>query len=364
MSGARAPRSSGVTVPRSVDCGKNHTRRLPTSTPWSARCAAWPGRERVRRRIARLPSRRAPFGRATTRQRGRVVGRAERVGFEPTDELPRHLLSREARSTRLRHLSVTRVDATQRSPTVTQPARPARPLGSPPGAVAERTNAPVLKTGGPQGPEGSNPSRSAHRSRRRFGAVAQRRVGERRPRAMYAVGGLVNPHTEQRRIAMPTDHQSRRRTTATPRRAPLARRRLRVRAPRAHASPDASAVRRDSSVRSIGRRQRARSTGPRVVSRRVHVRAAARRIAMPPDGCPRDRRHGASSSLAPAVGLQYVVTRARPVRLGSGGDCELPRSTQDQRRARLVRPDAAGRAERLAGALGTFRRPGPRAVNR
>src|SRR3954469_17678521 len=33
---------------------------------------------------------------------------AERVGFEPTDELPRHLLSREARSTRLRHLSVLR----------------------------------------------------------------------------------------------------------------------------------------------------------------------------------------------------------------------------------------------------------------
>ena len=30
---------------------------------------------------------------------------AERVGFEPTDELPRHLLSRKARSTRLRHLS-------------------------------------------------------------------------------------------------------------------------------------------------------------------------------------------------------------------------------------------------------------------
>jgi hypothetical protein len=37
-----------------------------------------------------------------------VLTHAERVGFEPTDELPRHLLSREARSTRLRHLSVLR----------------------------------------------------------------------------------------------------------------------------------------------------------------------------------------------------------------------------------------------------------------
>ena len=33
---------------------------------------------------------------------------AERVGFEPTDELPRHLLSREARSTGLWHLSMLR----------------------------------------------------------------------------------------------------------------------------------------------------------------------------------------------------------------------------------------------------------------
>lgn len=31
--------------------------------------------------------------------------RAERVGFEPTDSFRRHLLSREARSTGLRHLS-------------------------------------------------------------------------------------------------------------------------------------------------------------------------------------------------------------------------------------------------------------------
>ena len=38
-----------------------------------------------------------------------VLVRAERVGFEPTDELPRHFLSREARSARLRHLSVVRL---------------------------------------------------------------------------------------------------------------------------------------------------------------------------------------------------------------------------------------------------------------
>ena len=42
----------------------------------------------------------------------------------------------------------------------TQPGTPWPPT-MPSGAVAERTNAPVLKTGDPQGSEGSNPSRSA-----------------------------------------------------------------------------------------------------------------------------------------------------------------------------------------------------------
>ena len=44
----------------------------------------------------------------------------------------------------------------------TQPGLRAPPT-MPSGAVAERTNAPVLKTGDPQGSEGSNPSRSAKR---------------------------------------------------------------------------------------------------------------------------------------------------------------------------------------------------------
>jgi hypothetical protein len=43
----------------------------------------------------------------------------------------------------------------------TQPSTD-RPPTMPSGAVAERTNAPVLKTGDPQGSEGSNPSRSAN----------------------------------------------------------------------------------------------------------------------------------------------------------------------------------------------------------
>lgn len=96
---------------------------------------------------------------------------AERVGFEPTDGLPRHLLSREARSAGLRHLSR---DAARM---VHRPARPPHPHDAPQpssrsspsrtptmpgGAVAEWTNAPVLKTGDLKGSEGSNPSRSAN----------------------------------------------------------------------------------------------------------------------------------------------------------------------------------------------------------
>ena len=71
------------------------------------------------------------------------------MGFEPTKGLNTpYLLSRKALSTELSHLSERKCNVPRYATIVN-------------GAMAEWTKAAVLKTAGPQGSGGSNPSRSA-----------------------------------------------------------------------------------------------------------------------------------------------------------------------------------------------------------
>ena len=106
----------------------------------------------------------------------------------------------------------------------------------PSGAVAERTNAPVLKTGDPQGFEGSNPSRSArgpaegdarpngeehlapgrrsaHRQLRGEGLVAFVEQGDRVHESRSSIGASAGADLhEQRKVGTGGEHQRRGRT--------------------------------------------------------------------------------------------------------------------------------------------------------